>query len=37
MDDSMLGKEIDKLYKLTIELHKQLDRIESELIKKRYI
>jgi len=32
-----LEKEIDKLYKLTIELNRQLDRIEEELIKKGYI
>jgi len=32
-----LEKEIDKLYKLTLELHKQLDKIELELIKKHYI
>jgi len=37
MGDSVLEKEIDKLCKLTIELNKQLDRIERELIKKHYI
>jgi len=32
-----LEEEINKIYKLTIELNKQLDRIEWELIKKGYI